>query len=101
LRETTAEGTHLVKGKFVAAFGAFNHVTLDKRGTARASKGSTVGNIEFEAAFGTTQYIFPLRTQRRNHHATTSEKTIKTFPIHQFKSNLRAYAKLCFVRCGG
>ena len=103
MRET-AEGLRSAKGEFMAAFGAFNHVTLDKRGTARASKGSTVGNIKFEAAFGATHYYFSLRTQRWNHHATTSKKTIKTFPIHQFKNNLnnlRVYAKLCFIRCDG
>ena len=83
------------------AFWAFNHITLNERWTAGACEGPTVGYVKCEAAFWTTQYIFPFRTQRWSHHATTSEKPIKTFPIHQFKSNLRTNVKLCFVRCGG
>jgi len=80
----------------MTTFGAFNHVTVNKRRTAGAGENPAIRYIEGKPAFRTTQYMFFLRAQCWNSLNKPHNIPIKTFPIYSLKSNLRINNKILF-----
>jgi len=89
------------KGKFMTTFGAFNHITVNKRRAARAGENPAIRYIEGKPAFGTTQYMFPFRAQCWNSLIKSHSILIKTFPIYSLKSNLRINDEILFRQMWG
>ena len=99
--KASAKRPCLTKGKFMTTFGAFNHVTVNKRRTAGAGENPAIRYIEGKPAFRTTQYMFFLRAQCWNSLNKPHNIPIKTFPIYSLKSNLRINDEILFRQMWG